>query len=70
MPSSAADPSRTRRHVVVWILLATGYLSLFMVLRWLQGPLFSTFSAYRGRALPLPETLYLILSACLPLVLA
>jgi len=69
MPSSAADRSQTRRHVVVLILLATGYLSLFMVLRWLQEPLFRTFWAYSGRALPLPETLYLILSACLPLAL-
>ena len=48
--------------------LAIVYVSLFMAFRWLQAPLFRTFSAHWGRVLPWPETTYLILSACLPVL--
>ena len=68
MPTPNLDSDQTKRRVAIFLLMTVTYLSLFMVLGWLRGPLLATFSTHWGRALSLPETAYLVVSACLPLV--
>ena len=69
-PTSTAR-TKAQSHVVILIILATGYLCGFMVFRWLRGPLSKAFDPFfkGGGAVSPSEGFALMVSACLPLVL-